>query len=331
MRALLRRHRRWDIKGTCRGRGASALVSTERWLPVNTTSPPPSASPRKGWEDGQRLKGLSGDPVDVQGCSALVRTLRKALKANFMSNGRPAPTSFWRKAAYRGGQLANLLAPEEICEVLGALADAKLRWRQDPKATEGLQLFAHFASEEIGSFTPIQMGEILGSFARLDFLHEDLLQAVARTVEVTVASDSGRFSNEAAVSLLSAYHAQAVANQPMLRALSRLFMRRIVREPLTPAQIAKVAIAFSDLRARDVGLFNATTLGLCRPKAVEALSWPELADVAVAYASLRLHSESLFGRSPGQQLRWRAPVHSEGGFAVKTGALVSCNKGIMIV
>ena len=37
----------------------------------------------------------------------------------------------------------------------------------------GLQLFAHFASEEIGSFTPIQMGEILGSFARLDFLHED--------------------------------------------------------------------------------------------------------------------------------------------------------------
>eukprot|EP00439_Symbiodinium_sp_Y106_P059819 s739_g8.t1 len=42
------------------------------------------------------------------------------------------------------------------------------------------------------------------------------------------------------------------------------FMRRIVREPLTPSETATVAVAFSDLRARDLGLFNATTLGLCR-------------------------------------------------------------------
>lgn len=42
----------------------------------------------------------------------------------------------------------------------------------------------------------------LPGFLSLPSVPEDLLQAVARTVEVTVASDSGRFSNEAAVSLL---------------------------------------------------------------------------------------------------------------------------------
>ena len=35
----------------------------------------------------------------------------------------------------------------------------------------------------------------------------------------------------------------------MLRSLSKLFMRRIVREPLSPQQTAMVAVAFSGLQA----------------------------------------------------------------------------------
>ena len=155
------------------------------------------------------------------------------------------------------------------------------------------------------------------------------------------------------------FHTLGVADQSLMRSFSRLFMRRIVREPLSASETASVAIAFSGLQddvqwdsmgrsttttkfksccvynyvqhlicfqpgrvsmffflplacllfplsqktqkrpvffqVRDVGLFNATTLGLCRPTAVEALSWAELSEVAVAYASLRLYSQSLFG------------------------------------
>lgn len=81
-------------------------------------------------------------------------------------------------------------------QVLMALADAKLPWKQDPKATEGasatflqlpndksvrfvcghlagLQLFAHHTAEEIGSFTAVQIAQILDAFARMGFLHED--------------------------------------------------------------------------------------------------------------------------------------------------------------
>ncbi|CAK9008846.1 unnamed protein product [Durusdinium trenchii] len=186
----------------------------------------------------------------------------------------------------RGVQLLSYLLNGPF-QVLMALADAKLPWKQDPKATEGLQLFAHHTAEEIGSFTAVQIAQILDAFARMGFLHEDVLDAISRTIALTVSSDSGRFSNEAAVSLLSSFEALAVADQTMMRSLSKLFMRRIVREPLSPQETAKVAVAFSALRVRDVGLFNATTLGLCRPEAIQALSWMELAHVAVAYVVAR--------------------------------------------
>lgn len=276
-----------------RWRRASSALVRQRWLPVNDVPSTPCASPRKGWLEIQRQRGRLGDPVDAQGSSALVRTLRKALKPGYLTRGK-TPTTFWWKAAYRAGQLANFLRPEETCEILTALADAKLPWKQDSKATEGLQLFAAHAAEEIGSFSALQMGQILEAFARLQYQHEELLHAVTRSVSLTVSSDSGRFSNDAAVKLLCAFQTLAVADPPMLRSLSRLFMRRIVREPLSPQQTAQVAVAFSGLQVRDVGLFNATTLGLCRPQAVEALSWAELAEVALAYASLRLYSQSLF-------------------------------------
>ncbi|CAK8994749.1 Hypothetical protein (Fragment) [Durusdinium trenchii] len=149
----------------------------------------------------------------------------------------------------RGVQLLSYLLNGPF-QVLMALADAKLPWKQDPKATEGLQLFAHHTAEEIGSFTAVQIAQILDAFARMG----------------------------------SSFEALAVADQTMMRSLSKLFMRRIVREPLSPQETAKVAVAFSALRVRDVGLFNATTLGLCRPEAIQALSWMELAHVAVAYA-----------------------------------------------
>lgn len=46
----------------------------------------------------------------------------------------------------------------------------------------------------------------------------------------------------------SSFEALAVADQTMMRSLSKLFMRRIVREPLSPQETAKVAVAFSALR-----------------------------------------------------------------------------------
>jgi hypothetical protein len=45
-----------------------------------------------------------------------------------------------------------------------------------------------------------------------------------------------------------AFQTLAVADPPLLRALSRLFMRRNVREPLSPQQTAQVAVAFSGLQ-----------------------------------------------------------------------------------
>ena len=50
-----------------------------------------------------------------------------------------------------------------------------------------------------------------------------------------------------------AFQTLAVADPPMLRSLSRLFMRRIVREPLSPQQTAQVAIAFSGLQVASGG------------------------------------------------------------------------------
>ena len=44
----------------------------------------------------QRQRGRLGDPVDAQGCSALVRTLRKALKPGYLTRGK-TPTTFWWK------------------------------------------------------------------------------------------------------------------------------------------------------------------------------------------------------------------------------------------
>lgn len=95
----------------------------------------------------------------------------------------------------RGVQLLSYLLNGPF-QVLMALADAKLPWKQDPKATEGasatflqlpndksvrfvcghlagLQLFAHHTAEEIGSFTAVQIAQILDAFARMGFLHED--------------------------------------------------------------------------------------------------------------------------------------------------------------
>lgn len=40
----------------------------------------------------------------------------------------------------------------------------------------------------------------------------------------------------------------SVTDQKMMRALSKLFMRRIIREPLSPHETAKVAIAFAHLQ-----------------------------------------------------------------------------------
>lgn len=73
-------------------------------------------------------------------------------------------------------------------EVLAALADAKLPWRRDAKATEGastlwiplilchlrgLQLFALHCAEELGAFSALQTGQMLNAFARLAYVDED--------------------------------------------------------------------------------------------------------------------------------------------------------------
>ncbi|CAE7330863.1 unnamed protein product, partial [Symbiodinium natans] len=99
-----------------RRRGSALVRTPERWIPVPTTPSTPSSSPHKGWQEIQRLRGRSADHIDVQGCTALVRTLKRALRPGYMTQGR-APASFWRKAVKRGGNLAGLMRPEEIAEV----------------------------------------------------------------------------------------------------------------------------------------------------------------------------------------------------------------------
>ena len=49
----------------------------------------------------ERQRGRLGDPVDAQGCSALVRTLRKALKPGYLTRGK-TPTTFWWKVPGHG-------------------------------------------------------------------------------------------------------------------------------------------------------------------------------------------------------------------------------------
>lgn len=271
-------------------------VAHNRWLPVNRLPPEMDHTPRKGWMDVERWqdKPNSGGVEPVKGCSALVITLRKALRTR--PGSRITPQSFWRRAAARGGQLVSYFSPEETCEILSTLADAKLQWRGDPKSSEGLRRFAAHTSQELSSYSAAQLGELAWAMARLGVKSEELLQAFSRTVEHMARADRGRISNESMCVLLQAYRKSRVIDEVLMRSLSKLLCRRLVREPLTAQQTAGVLAAYADLRARDTFLFNAGTLALCRRDAVESLDWSDLAEVMLAYASLRLHSPTLFAR-----------------------------------
>lgn len=264
-------------------------------MPFAEPTPEASQSPRRGWQVTEKWQdGANGDLDPAKGCSALVRTLRQALWPP--RGARPTPQSFWRKAASRGGQLADFLSPKETCELLSTLAEARLHWEEDPAATKGLQRFAAHSAQELGSYSPEQVGMLAWAIARLTFQDEELLQAFSRRVEHTVRAERGRLSNEAACMMLASYRRMRVVDEAVLKSLSRLICRRLVREPLTPQQTTGVVAAYADLRARDLFLFNAATLALCRPNAVEALSWEDLADTTLAFASLRLYSATLFSR-----------------------------------
>ncbi|CAK0884765.1 unnamed protein product [Prorocentrum cordatum] len=282
-------------------RRAAGLVrvnqAPERWLPVPTPTKLPSPDPRPGWMVVERWKEAAEDRVagPVLGCSDLVRTLRRALRGP-PKGAPPISNFFWQTAAKRAGKIVDFLSAEEACELLSTLADARLHWKASKSTTEGLRRMAAHAGEEIGSFSPAQLSEFTSALARLEYYHDDYMQALSRAVERTVRSDRGRLSNESACRLLDAYHRLGVLDGAVMKSLSRLVCRRLVREPLTPEQTAGVALAFAELRARDLALFNATTLALSREHAVEALDWGRLADVAWSYASLQLHSASLFSR-----------------------------------
>lgn len=271
----------------------------KRWLPVNALQQAGSHSPRAGWQLIERWRGQVGklksaEGIGPEGCSALVRTLRSALRPP--PGALPVTAGFWRHATARGGRMAEFLSPEESCEFLSTLADARLQWRTDAASTRGLRKFATYAAEEIGSYTSAQRADLAMGFARLGYFHEDFMQALSRSVEHTVRAERGRLSNATACKLLTSFQKLGVLDEPVMKSLSRLICRRLVREPLTPDQTAGVVAAYAHLRVRDLALFNATTLALCRPGVVEALGWPELATVAVSYASLRFHSASLFSR-----------------------------------
>lgn len=276
-------------------RFASEMVPVRRrWLPVNDTSQVLPESPRRGWRSVERWKERAGETPVATGCSELVRTARRGLQD--AGGAGKAPPAFWRHLAKRGGRLANYLGPDEVHELLVTLADARLRWERDPAAKEGLRGFAAHVADEIGAFAPAQLVGVAGALARLRFRHEDFLQSLSRAVEGTARNDRVRLDNGSICGLLDAYRRLALLDEPVMKALSMVLCRRLVREPPTPQQTAQVVTAFADLRMRDVRLFNATTLAFTRKGVVEDLGWNELADVALSYASLRLYSESLFAR-----------------------------------
>lgn len=230
----------------------------------------------------------------TSGCSALVRSLQSALRGR--PGASPVPASFWRRAAARTGQLAQYLSPDEACEIVSVLAEARLTWKNDAKSTEGLRRFADGAAQELGAFTPEQMGTLVLALGKLQFYHEELLQALSRAVEHAVQVETGRLNNEAACNLLACFRTFALLDEPVMKNMSHFFSRRIIREPLTAQQTAGVVAAYSELRARYTALFNATTIALCRPGAVDELTWLQVGEVAVSYASLRLYSANLFSR-----------------------------------
>lgn len=251
-------------------------------------------SPRAGWQLIQKWHRRAKESQRDQGCSALVRTMRRALHPP--PGSPPVKISYWRKAAFRAQDVAAFLSPEETVEFLSTLAEAKLAWRGHEKSEAGLHALATSAAEEMGSYSPDQRGEVASALARLGYMHEDFMQSLSRAVEYTVRAARGRMSNESACLLLDSYRRLGVLDEVALKSLSRLVCRRLVREPLTAAQTACVVRAYAELRHRDTLLFNAATLAFCRPGVVEELSFDHLADVALSYASLRLHSASLFAR-----------------------------------
>eukprot|EP00927_Polykrikos_kofoidii_P047539 TRINITY_DN41752_c0_g1_i1.p1 TRINITY_DN41752_c0_g1~~TRINITY_DN41752_c0_g1_i1.p1 ORF type:complete len:707 (-),score=99.35 TRINITY_DN41752_c0_g1_i1:45-2057(-) len=291
-----------------RARCAATAPLPHRWLPTPVPAPQLDANPQHGWMAKERWKekrallekdkagsessvDASRSRVPTSSCSALVHTVRRALDAP--PDGRPMPSTFWKYAVRRGGRAVSYLDPEETCGLLTAFADARLRWEGDPRTKKAIGRFAAHAAEEIGSYAPDQMSSLVWAFARLDYHHEGLMQSLSRAVEHIVRFRRTRLDNDSVVTLLAAYKRLAVVDEPVMRDISRLVCRRLVREPLTPHQTAGVLVAFASLRVRDVALFNATTLALCKPGSVDALSWADMADVAVSYASLRLHSPTL--------------------------------------
>lgn len=180
---------------------------------------------------------------------------------------------------------------------MGTLADAKLQWQQCNISKKGLDRLASRAAEELGSYEPGQLGELANAFAGLLFDHSDFMQSLSRAVEFTAQHSRGHFANDGVCRVVEAYRMMGVLDVNVMKLLSRMICRRLVREPFTPHQTVRLAIAFAELRARDKALFNATTLALTKRNVVESLGWQDLADTLACFASLRFFSSSLFSRA----------------------------------